>query len=284
MDTNKHSYGPEPCFSCGKLHKTKTKIPIERRVCAAPDCVIIYECKISSGRKFCCRGHSRKKAIEPVEIRICECGCGEIFECEVRSNQRYLHAHANKLRHTSGTKGMTWEEIHGVEKAKKMREGVKIWAKTPEAKEKYKETRKKNGFILHGVACSCFICKAMRGETKGEGNSFYGRKHTEENKNLMGHRGSDHPNWQGGPPDPYPEGFDIKLKKLIRERDFYTCQLCGKEEVEEDRALSVHHIDYIKENINPNNLITLCRSCNVKVNYGRESWKKFFQKKLKLIS
>ena len=187
-----------------------------------------------------------------------------------------------------GTKGKTWEEIHGIEGAARMRAGVKIWTKTRAAKKKCKETRKKKfeeKGMQHKKECLCFICKATRGETTGKNNSFYGCGHTDESKKLMGRRGSDHPNWQGGiAGGSYPFDFNDELKKLIRERDNHTCQLCDKTQEEEGKNLSVHHIDYVKENINPDNLITLCRSCNIKVNYGRDAWKKFFEKKLKFIS
>ena len=41
-------------------------------------------------------------------------------------------------------------------------------------------------------------------------------------------------------------------------------------------CIIVHYIDYNKQNRNPNNLITLCNSCNAKVNFNRNYWKNFF--------
>lgn len=38
----------------------------------------------------------------------------------------------------------------------------------------------------------------------------------------------------------------------------------------------VHHIDYNKLNCNPNNLITLCKSCHMKTNFNREYWLDYF--------
>lgn len=58
---------------------------------------------------------------------------------------------------------------------------------------------------------------------------------------------------------------------------------CCEESLKEwNEQLNIHHIDYVKENSDPVNLISLCRSCNAKVNFGRENWTKFFQQKLKL--
>ena len=109
---------------------------------------------------------------------------------------------------------------------------------------------------------------------------------------ILGHtsrngkrKGKNNFNWQGGVSKfPYPFDFNEELKELIRKRDNYTCQLCGKIQEEDDRKLDVHHIDYIKENLDPVNLVSLCRSCNVKVNYSRKYWTEFFKLKLKLVS
>jgi len=74
--------------------------------------------------------------------------------------------------------------------------------------------------------------------------------------------------WRGGIGNlPYPFGFDEELKECIRERDNHICQLCGKMQEENGRKLDVHHIDYNKDNLDFNNLIALCSSCNVKANF-----------------
>ena len=71
--------------------------------------------------------------------------------------------------------------------------------------------------------------------------------------------------------EPYPPEFNDQLKKQIKQRDNFTCQLCGTK-----KMLAIHHIDYDKKNCNSDNLITLCRSCNVKVNYERVFWIGYF--------
>ena len=57
----------------------------------------------------------------------------------------------------------------------------------------------------------------------------------------------------------YGTGFNTLLKRLVRQRDRYLCQLCGKPE-----SLDVHHINYDKMDNRPDNLVTLCRSCHMK--------------------
>lgn len=82
--------------------------------------------------------------------------------------------------------------------------------------------------------------------------------------------------WKGGISyAPYSLDWTRALKRIIRERDNYLCQLCNIK-----KGMQIHHIDYNKKNCNPENLITLCRSCHSKTNENREKWKKFFEAKL----
>jgi hypothetical protein len=97
-------------------------------------------------------------------------------------------------------------------------------------------------------------------------NDSYRKSRTKEN----------HFNWKGGTSfEPYPQNWDRKLKDFIRKRDNNMCQICNKKC--DNEILSVHHIDYNKFNCQPNNLISLCRSCHTKTNYDREKWIIFFR-------
>jgi len=90
--------------------------------------------------------------------------------------------------------------------------------------------------------------------------------------------GENNPNWKGGISfEPYAPEFNKQLKELIRQRDGYKCQLCGMPECENIRKLDIHHIDYIKKNCLPDNLIALCNSCNAKVNFNRDYWTEYFK-------
>jgi hypothetical protein len=91
----------------------------------------------------------------------------------------------------------------------------------------------------------------------------------------LGKKGEMSANWQGGKSfEPYSVDWSKTLKRSIRERDKYTCQICYKPQG--DIALCVHHIDYDKKNCDPKNLVTLCISCHTKTNGNREFWKNFF--------
>jgi len=85
-------------------------------------------------------------------------------------------------------------------------------------------------------------------------------------------KGEGNPNWNGGTSKERHDWIFKKIiSKQIRERDNYTCQLCGKIDYID---LNVHHIDYNKHNNSFSNLISLCRSCHTKTNRNRDYWKK----------
>lgn len=75
--------------------------------------------------------------------------------------------------------------------------------------------------------------------------------------------------WKGGISfEPYCFDWTKDLKKFIKQRDDYKCinpDCWGTDDV-----LSIHHINYNKKSCGPDNLITLCRSCNSRANSDRE--------------
>jgi len=100
-----------------------------------------------------------------------------------------------------------------------------------------------------------------------------GKHHTKYTKEKMSkmHKGELHPNWKGGiSGKSYEECFNMTMIEWkeyaikIRKRDKYICQYCGKK-----RSIEVHHImpRHIKIDNHPDNLITLCKSCHIKVEH-----------------
>ncbi len=87
---------------------------------------------------------------------------------------------------------------------------------------------------------------------------------------VINKSGENSPNWKGGIScEPYCDVWlDKEFKESIKERDNYECQnpdCWGTSE-----KLCIHHIDYNKKNCSPENLITLCNSCNSRANKDRE--------------
>ena len=96
--------------------------------------------------------------------------------------------------------------------------------------------------------------------------------------------GSNHHNWKGGIScEPYCDAWaDKEYKKGIKKRDNNVCQNCGITNLLSLKAfsqnLSIHHINYNKKDCGPDNLITLCRSCNTRANYNRDYWQNYYIK------
>lgn len=138
----------------------------------------------------------------------------------------------------------------------------------------------------------CIICKkeigvnsALYGSHKCMSCSQRGKILTEEHKkkicsNLKHEFGVKNANWRGGKSfEEYSFLFNEQLKDRIRIRDNYKCQLCKIPELEFNRKLSIHHIDYNKKNNEESNLISLCNSCHQKTNSKQLFWIKLFQEK-----
>lgn len=70
----------------------------------------------------------------------------------------------------------------------------------------------------------------------------------------------------------YPRAWRESLKEMIRDRDGRRCQECGA--LEGDTAHHVHHIDYVRTNLSPTNLITLCAHCHGKTcnHRNKDKW------------
>ena len=141
------------------------------------------------------------------------------------------------------------------------------------------------------------ISKVLKGRPKSEttkermkkNHSHYwkGKKHSKKTKEKIRKAlsGEKSYRWKGGiSNNPYPLDWRDDLKESIRKRDNYVCQECGIHQDELDsgqvKKLDVHHIDYDKHNLNPENLITLCRRCHIKTNFNRDYWINYFQRKL----
>ena len=85
--------------------------------------------------------------------------------------------------------------------------------------------------------------------------------------------------WRGGLSfEPYGLEFNESLREVIRNRDRRKCQMCEKSELENNKKLDIHHMDYNKQNNNPNNLISLCRNCHTKTSFNRKYWVDYFNK------
>jgi len=161
-------------------------------------------------------------------------------------------------------KGMTGKH-HSKETKKRIGEGNK-------GKKVSKESRKKMSKWQMG--------RKLSEETKKKiSKALKGRKFSKEHLRKIS--GENAYSWLGGKSfEPYGIEFNKKLREQIRKRDNYTCQECGHTQDKLGYALPIHHIDYCKQNNNPNNLISLCRNCHSQTNFNREDWTNYFKQKV----
>jgi len=84
--------------------------------------------------------------------------------------------------------------------------------------------------------------------------------------------GENNPQWKGGIScEPYCDVWlDKDFKQSIKDRDGNICLNPDCWGNCNHLPLTIHHIDYNKKNCEPQNLITLCRSCNSRANKDRE--------------
>lgn len=112
-------------------------------------------------------------------------------------------------------------------------------------------------------------------------NHFYGKKHSKKTILKLSeiNMGENHPRWKGGIScEPYCDAWaDKEYKESIKERDGYKCLNPDCFGNCNHLSLTIHHIDYNKKNCKPDNLITLCRSCNARANTNRKWHKSWYR-------
>lgn len=181
------------------------------------------------------------------------------------------------MKGKSEKKGKTYEEMYGRERAKEIKENHRknmIGKNKNNTKELWKNSNYRNHMIeVHkGKKCSNKTKEKMRLSHKGV-------KFSEKHKQKLRHpKTKEHAlniskgilkyyEKMGISKEPYSNDWTSTLKRAIRERDNYICQICSM------YGQVVHHIDYNKKNCNCNNLLTLCNSCHSKTNQSRNKWK-----------
>lgn len=229
----------------------------------------------------------------------CACGCGQPVKWAYWNNKwnKYLKNHRQikgGWSHSEETKlkiKKTNQLIHNTEEVKEKK--IKSWQdpkRRIQQSLKQKEIWGNPEFYLK----MCVLRKENWNKL-GYLERQKNKKHTPETKRIMSehsramwtdeykqqysqaHQGEANNNWKGGLSFlPYSPKFTKVLKAEIKERDNYTCQNpnCPKTK----HPLSVHHIDYDKQNCNKDNLITLCMPCNQRANGNRKYWTKLYQK------
>jgi 5-methylcytosine-specific restriction endonuclease McrA len=146
--------------------------------------------------------------------------------------------------------------------------GIQAGEKHPMfGKHHLEESKKKNAEKHLGIKQSAeLIAKRVAARA--------GYHHSPLTKAKIGkaNSGTGNGNWLGGITRYH--GWSFSLREEIRERDGRKCRVCRK--AENGKRHDVHHIDYDKKNITPDNLVSLCRYCHGKTNHNRDQWQTFF--------
>jgi|GEM_PF-3260365 len=205
-------------------------------------------------------------------MNLCLCGCGK--ETSFNNNKKrynyFIHGHSGRVRSESSHNKIVeaikrrWQDpkfkekmaaIKSVSKRKISMSVKKLW-EDPNYRDYMMECRKrKNSYDK--------VSKKLKDNWKDP--DF-----------ILAHTGPNSNNWKGGLSfeDYCSIWKDIEFKEEIKERDDRECNSFFCDGI--SNRLAIHHIDYNKKNCNPQNLITLCISCNSKANSDRFFWRGFY--------
>jgi hypothetical protein len=155
-----------------------------------------------------------------------------------------------------------------------------------ETKRKMSETRKGKKLTITDKwkAATARRAEMLRGKPRSPESiekhrqTMIGRQFSEEHRESLSkagrgkHSGVNAPNYIDGRTKekyPYPIEFTDYLKKKVRKRDNYTCQVCL--ETAKGKRGHVHHIDGDKNNCKMENLTLVCVSCHNKIHSYSEN-------------
>jgi len=262
------------------------------------------------GRKYC--SYTCAISSEKYRERLSIARKGRKFSDETRrkiseSRRKYFSNPLNRIKQSEIMKGKPHPDIRGDKSPTKRPEvkakiGAKNKVKLKEFYQShpwYREMHRKKlmgrkypkelfpNYGMRGKHLSeetrLKISLALKGREvsldEREKRSKYWKNFYALNPHLI-RRGPNHPNWKGGISNkPYGFDFNSALRRRILERDGYKCQLCGA-----TSNLNVHHINYDKNDNSFNNLLTLCKGCNAKMNFNRSYWQVYWSNLIKKLN
>lgn len=193
------------------------------------------------------------------------------------SNKHKRHLSESLKGKNAGTKHPNYGKKMSNEQKKKLSEAHTGKNHTKEAKKKISDGNKG---------------KILSNETRrkiSDGNK--GKKLTQEHKQKIGdaHRGEKSYMWKGGVSfEPYCPKFNNIFKEKIRDKFDRKCFLCGLNELDNNKKLSIHHVQYNKncgcDDALRCDYVPLCVSCHSKTNHNRNKWEKSISQKLQRLS
>jgi 5-methylcytosine-specific restriction endonuclease McrA len=144
--------------------------------------------------------------------------------------------------------------------------------------QKYPQERERHKVTVH---CAwCWNAKQVWPYYARRNKYFYCSKECKAKHWSLIYTGKNAHNWKGGQ---WKKNSDMrewscyqKVRNEVRERDNWTCQLCGAKS-----NIIAHHIIPVRKNnkliFEPTNLISLCDKCHIeKVNFHEEEYQQLF--------
>jgi len=222
---------------------------------------------------------NKTKGVLPTS-KLCECGCGNY----TTPGSRFISGHNSRCRLEEVAEKISKTlKGHSVSEETKLKISLAHIGKnhSEETKKKIslKTLREKNGNWKGRKIIKCEVC-GTKIEVGINSPQIVCCKKCDGIRRSIIYIGPKSSQWRGGiSHEPYCYDWSI-IKEYVRERDGDIClnpSCLGNTRTEEGKDICIHHINYNKKNCHPNNLISVCRSCNARANFDRTFWKEWYK-------
>lgn len=255
-------------------------------------CKKLYKSKPSTKRKFCSKGCMLEWGEKCRTFNCYFCNKKVILKKgEFKKTKRHFCTRSCFDKFQTGPNNVSWKGVKRKKNCIKcntefiIRKSDKLNQIFCSKKCMRSVLKGENHFLYQKIIDNCCYCNKEFRITKckvGKRN-FCNRKCADlgHSKFIRGNKNGRYVHGKGD--SSYPPDWNKRFKSIIRERDSNICRLCSMTEKEHGKLLCVHHIDYNKENLDKNNLITVCRFCHGKMHGGSSQRKEWKEKLSKLL-
>ncbi len=180
----------------------------------------------------------------------------------VKGNIPWLKGTKGLLKVSEETKKKMSKSMKLVKHSGLFEKGHTPWMKGKIFHKRECQDCKKSIVSYQAKRCGSCAQKIVFKKTKGENHWAFRKKRPEIT-------GKNHYKWKGGSDHLERTRFGWTMRKIVFERDDYTCQLCGIKGV----ALQVDHIqswaEYIELRFSMDNCRTLCQPCHYFITFNK---------------
>lgn len=266
---------------CSRKCATESQKRTEVRACVV--CGTKFVTTEANPKRYCSIGCRVKETLKnQATIRrkkvVCA-GCGATFETPLCRNPRYC-SRACAVRDKRTRPPYTTRQCDFCGEIYRFRPSVHRPVKVHYCSKRCRRNAERKQRTLNTVTKQCENCGKMyqvhkSQDSNGRTSRYCSRECMDQGISKR-KRGAGNPNYRGGALGYRGPNWG-RQRRLALQRDGYTCQICGKNLKNGKRWIcGVHHIigyrtfngDWNSAN-KLTNLVTLCRSCHSKVEFGR---------------